>query len=148
MPYSVCNLLFCTDPNASEVIQVANPMNVERLFALPFFQQMFEKMFEPLASSLGQNFYLNNEVDPALIPKVTDVAFKYIYQGMTKIIIDSMTKNLTDDEVDFLRLAYQHPGFLKMQDQMQSMIPEMNTWLEENQKLILDSIATELSKAR
>lgn len=126
---------------------MADKLNVERLFTLPYFQQMFDQMVKPMADTLGQILCDDDGIDPRLIAKVTEEAHRHIYQGMVELVMNLYVEVLSDEEVEFLREAYQHPAFLKLQNSMQSMMPMMVAWFEENQGLIQRSIERALDEA-
>lgn len=125
---------------------MADKLNVERLFSLPYFQQMFDQMIKPLNDSLGQIHCAEDGLDPELYARITEEANRYIYQGLTGIMMDFFVDVLTDEDVDFLRAAYQHPAFLKLQLNLQSTIPMMIAWFEDNQEIIRRSIKTALDR--
>lgn len=126
---------------------MADKLNVERLFTLPYFQQMFDQMVRPMADTMGQILCADDDIDPRLIAKVTEEAHRYIYQGMMELVMNLYIEVLSDEDVEFLREAYQHPAFLKLQNSMQSMMPMMVAWFEENQELIQRSIERALDEA-
>lgn len=126
---------------------MADKMNVERLFTLPYFQQTFDQMVKPMADATGQVLCAQNDIDPKLLARATEEAHKFIYQGMVELVMNLYVEVLSDEEVEFLREAYQHPTFLKLQNSMQSMMPMMVAWFEENQELIQRSIERALDEA-
>ncbi len=126
---------------------MADKQNVERLFMLPYFQQMYEQTVKPMTDMMGQILYANTDVDPRLVGKVTEeMTNQYIYQEMMRHMMDLYVEFLTDEEVEFLREAYQHPAFLKLQISMLSLMPRVVSWFEENQEIIQSSIKRALDE--
>ncbi len=119
---------------------MASEANVERLFALPYFQQMFDQMIKPMGEAVGQILGVDEDVDPEIRARATTEAQQFTYRGMMGIVKSHYLEILSDEEVDYLIEAYQHPVFLKLLNSAKSVMPMMVTWFEENEEALLRHI--------
>ena len=128
---------------------MASKSNVERLFELPYFQQMLEKVGRPMADQLVQLISADDEdeVNPQLLEKAIKQAYTRIFNGMFEITADLYAEVLTDEEVGHLREICQHPTILKLQDIGPKMIPRLQDWMEKNGAAISLSIRATLNEA-
>lgn len=119
---------------------MASEANVERLFALPYFKNMFDQMIKPMGDAVGQILGVDEDVDPEIRARATTEAQQFTFQGMMGIVRNYYLESLTDAEVDYLCEAYQNPVFLKLQASASVMMPTMVAWFEENEEAMLRHI--------
>jgi hypothetical protein len=127
---------------------MASRVNVERLFTLPYFQETFDQMIRPMADVSAQVLCAEEDhIDPKILSNVVLDVHKYVYQGVMQIVMNLYTEVLSDEDVEFLYSVYQNPTMLKLKSGLQTLMPMMVAWYEENKEAIRHSVEIALRKA-
>lgn len=104
---------------------------VEKLFALPFFEQIMPQLVQPMYAAIAQHVTDDEEEAARFLAGANEVNTK-VYEGMIKLCKDFYVEVLTDEEVAVMVEVYQNPAFLKLMALMPTVMPRMIGWFEEN----------------
>jgi hypothetical protein len=127
---------------------MASEASIERLFALPYFQQMFDRMIKPLGDACMQLLSPDEDedIDPEILARANTAAQKFTYRGMMGLVRNHYLEILSDAEVDYLCEAYQNPVFLKLLNSAETMLPTMVAWLQDNEEALHQHIDEALAE--